>query len=117
MNIVLLVVGVLAGIYLHRQYELFIDRKKIFTVLRVFDSGSYAVTWTNYVRNWFELHPDEFKLVRLKVKSYPWTEYPKVKIMYKSLTGKRLAFHATQRCLCTEVIDKIIDCNSIQQKD
>lgn len=117
MSIVLVGIGILIGIYLHRQFEIFMDRKKIFTALRVFDSGSYAITWTNYVRNWFELHPDEFKLLRLKVKAYPWSEYPKVKIMYKSLTGKRLAFHASAGRLPTEVVDKVIDCSSIQQKD
>ena len=104
-----------AGAYISKQFELFKIRKNLYTIKRTFEYRSTGEDWANNVRSWFELHPDEFKLIRLKI-GCAFSSYYTAKLTYQSLTGKRLAFNAIVGKFGSPV-EKIIENGSIPTQE
>ena len=118
-SILLIVIGMFAGAYVSKQLELFKIRKSLYTIKRTFEYRSSGEDWANNVRSWFELHPDEFKLIKLKITggfSMAFDSSYTAKLIYQSLTGKRLAFSAIVGKIGSPV-EKIIENGSMPKQE
>ena len=100
-SLLLVGIGVAIGVFATKKYEAYCIGNNIYTVKRLFNHGRDIESWTNGIRNWFECHPDEFKLLNIKIREC------RVMIKYKSLCGKTLAF--STYTTSSSPVEKIIE--------
>lgn len=87
--LVVLIIGILAGIYIKKMYDE--HGLGVTKVTREFDYYSDAREWLNSLKMWFEQHPTEYKLVQAKIGD-GFCDIHTVHLKYKSLCGKTLVF-------------------------
>ena len=87
--LVVLVIGILAGIYIKKMHDE--HGLGVIKVTREFNYYSDAREWLNSLKMWFEQHPTEYTLMQAKIGD-GFCDIHTVNIKYKSLCGKTLVF-------------------------